>query len=121
MISFALMLMTLPSRIAEVRAGQADRARFATASSSSGEHGESSTGLASSNAQIQTDAVFWLLLEYLLHIADFALNFPAGFLYRPAIFHIGIARRSARFFFCSAFGFFECSFDFIFGARLHIS
>ena len=43
MISFALMLMTLPSRIAEGRAGQADRARFATASSSSGEHGELAT------------------------------------------------------------------------------
>lgn len=40
MISLALMLMTLPSRMSEVRAGQADRARLATASSSSGEHGE---------------------------------------------------------------------------------
>ena len=38
MISFALMLMTLPSRMAGVRA------RLATASSSSGEHGESATG-----------------------------------------------------------------------------
>ena len=34
MISFALILMTLPSRLAEVRARRADRAR----------HGESSTG-----------------------------------------------------------------------------
>jgi hypothetical protein len=33
MVSFALILMTLPSRVAEVRAGRADRAR----------HGESST------------------------------------------------------------------------------
>jgi hypothetical protein len=47
MISLALMLMTLPSRMAEVRArhgesssGQAARARLATASSFSGEHGE---------------------------------------------------------------------------------
>lgn len=36
MISFALMLMTLPSRMFEVQAGRADRAR----------HGESGTGRA---------------------------------------------------------------------------
>jgi len=72
------------------------------------------------NAQHPIDAIFRLLAENFLHIADFALNFPACFLYRPAILHIGIANRFARFLFCSAFGFFECSFDFIFGARLHI-
>ena len=39
MISFALMLMTLPSRMAEVRAGRADRARHSMPSTARAERG----------------------------------------------------------------------------------
>jgi hypothetical protein len=60
-----------------------------------------------------------LLLENLLHVADFAPHLPARFVGRPSITQVWISRRLAGLFFRFAFRFLEASLDFIPCARFH--
>jgi hypothetical protein len=62
---------------------------------------------------------FGLLVEDLLHVADFALHLPACFFDRAAIAQIWIPCNLAGFFFDFAFRFPESPLDFIPCARFH--
>lgn len=60
-----------------------------------------------------------LFPEHFLYVADFALNFSAGFFHRPAILHVAVAGSFAGGFFNLAFGLLDAALDFVFRARLH--
>jgi hypothetical protein len=60
-----------------------------------------------------------LLLENLLHVADFAPHLPARFFGRTSITQVWISRRLAGLFFRFAFRFLEGPLDLIPGARFH--
>ena len=66
-------------------------------------------------------SVSWacLLLEHLLHVADFTLQLPAGFFCRPAIAQVWVPCCIARLFFHFAFRFPKTTLDFILCARFH--
>jgi hypothetical protein len=57
-----------------------------------------------------------LLVEDLLHIADFALDFAAGLFGRAPVAQVRITRRLAGFLFHFPFGFIHAALDFILSA-----
>jgi hypothetical protein len=60
-----------------------------------------------------------LLLENLLHVADFAPHLPARFFGRSPITQVWISGRLASLFFRFALRFLEAPLDFILCARFH--
>lgn len=60
-----------------------------------------------------------LLVEHLLHVADFTLHLPACFFHRAAIVQVWIPCRLAGFFFHVAFRFPKSALDLILCARFH--
>src|SRR3954469_20621492 len=61
------------------------------------------------------------VVEDFFDVADFALNFAAGFFHGAAVLQITIPSGSAGGFFDFAFGFQRPALDFVFRARFHNS
>jgi hypothetical protein len=62
---------------------------------------------------------FGLLVEHLLHVADFTLHLPACFFHCATIAQVWIPYRLTGLFFSVAFRFLERALDFIPCARFH--
>jgi hypothetical protein len=70
----------------------------------------------------RVDTTTWLqglLAEDFFDVANFALDFAAGFFHGPAILQVTVPGRLAGFFFDLAFHFLRGAFDFVFRARFH--